>query len=616
MTPTLTSIPRPPLELLAPAKNLDFGIQALEHGADAVYIGGPSFGARHAAGNSVADIERLALRAHRYHARVYVALNTLLYDDELATAERLCHQLYEAGADALIVQDMGLLELDLPPLALHASTQTDNRSADKVRFLEQVGFSQVVLARELTLEQIKAIAQQTSSTLEFFIHGALCVSYSGQCYISQAQTGRSANRGECAQLCRLPYTLEDSAGQSLGAAQHLMSLKDMNQSANLDALIDAGITSFKIEGRLKDLGYVKNVTAYYRQALDRILEQCPELGRASGGHSTFSFTPDPDKSFNRGATDYFVRGRQADIGSWKSPKFCGTPIGAVRAIGRQSLTLDTNADMANGDGLCFFNRQQQLVGFRINRVAGAELFPAQMPEGLEVGSRLMRNGDRRFEQLLEKPSAERRIALDLTLSSNAEGLVLDLVDEDGIGARVAIADAKEPARQPEHALAALESGLRKLGTTHFVARRVLLTLDQPYFVSAATLNGLRRAAVEQLENARRAAYCRPLRATPQQPTPRYPLTALSYLGNVSNRLARAFYQRHGVTAIAPAFETERPSGPSSLMITRHCLRYSLGQCPKQGKPTLKGALTLVGDHQQRYQLHFDCKRCEMHVIGA
>jgi collagenase-like PrtC family protease len=609
------STPRAPLELLSPAKNLEYGIQAINHGADAVYIGGPSFGARSAAGNSIRDIEQLVAHAHRYHARVYVALNTLLFDDELQAAEQLAHQIYQAGADALIVQDMGLLECSLPPIALHASTQTDNRTADKVRFLEQSGFSQVVLARELTLEQIREISQQTSTTLEFFIHGALCVSYSGQCYLSYAETGRSANRGECAQLCRLPYSLEDANGEIVARDQHLLSLKDMNQSANLQDLIAAGITSFKIEGRLKDLSYLKNVTAHYRQQLDHILERQPELQRASSGRVQHGFQPQPEKSFNRGATDYFLHGRQREIANWRTPKFIGELVGKVGALRRNSLSLQGGTIIANGDGLCFFNRQQQLVGLRINRAEGAELYPNEMPADLEPGTELYRNGDSVFEKQLEKAVSTRRIALVLSFSETDRGFSLELCDEDGIRIRTEIGHDKVEARKPEQALDTIREQLGKLGGSLFIAQSIKIELSQAYFIATSSLNALRREAVSLLEQARLAAYRRPEKIAAIEPPVPYPQTSLSYLGNVSNRLARQFYQKHGVSQIAEAYECEQESGKVSLMITRHCLRHSLGQCPKEGKPELKGSLTLVGSRQQRHTLRFDCKRCEMHVVG-
>ncbi|MBU0751128.1 MAG: U32 family peptidase [Gammaproteobacteria bacterium] len=627
------------LELLAPAKNADFGIAAIDHGADAVYIGGPSFGARASAGNTIADIERLAAHAHRYHARVFVALNTILRDDELEGARHLAWQVYEAGADALIVQDMGLLELDLPPIQLHASTQTDNRTPEKVRFLQDVGFSQIVLAREMSLDEIRRVraAQKvsegtqgagssgTAAALEFFIHGALCVAFSGQCYISHAHTGRSANRGECSQACRLPYTLADEAGRIVAHEKHLLSMKDNDQSANLRALADAGIRSFKIEGRLKDLSYVKNITAHYRQLLDGIIDESGgqyQYARASSGRCSYTFTPRPEKTFNRGATDYFVNDRKADIGAFDTPKFAGEEIGTVSAIGPDWFDIEGTTQLANGDGISYFDDHDELVGVRINRVEGSRLFPNEMPEELAVGKPLYRNRDQEFERLLAKKSAERRIRLWLEFTETPDGFALTLTDEDGIAASAALPHAKEAAKDAERAAATLRDNLGKLGNTLFEAAEVTLTLSQPWFLPAASINALRRDAVEKLESARLAAYRRPERASAVSPAPSqgiplritFPESELSYLGNVLNSKARAFYARHGVGRIEEAFEANQEKGAVSLMITRHCLRYSYNLCPKEVKGIRPDPMTLING-KERLTLRFDCKKCEMHVIG-
>jgi putative protease len=602
------------LELLAPAKNLDFGREALNHGADAVYIGGPAFGARAAAGNSVADIGALAAHAHRYNARVLVALNTILRDDELETARRIAWQVYEAGADALIVQDMGLLELDLPPIQLHASTQTDNRTVEKVRFLEQVGFSQVVLARELSLDEIRAIAGQTRVTLEFFVHGALCVSYSGQCTISHAFTGRSANRGECAQMCRLPYTLAEAGGQVVAHDRHLLSLKDNDQSDNLRALVEAGIRSFKIEGRLKDLSYVKNVTAYYRKQLDALMAELPGYRPASGGRCRFSFEPRPEKTFNRGSTDYFVNGRHTDIAAFDTPKFSGEPVGEVTGVGPNWLEVSGSAVFHNGDGLSYLDDHQDLAGLRVNRADGRRLYVTEMPAGLTIGTALFRNRDQAFERLLEKKSAERRIGVRLRLAATADGFALHLTDEDGVSIAAELAHAMEPAQNPERALAALRENLAKLGSTIYEARAVDIDLPQPPFLPAAAINALRRDAVARLDAARAAAYVQPPRAPVIEPPAPYPETELTYLGNVFNRKAREFYEKHGVKLIADAFETGNETGEVSLMITKHCLRYSFDLCPKQHKGIRPDPMTLM-QGKEKLTLRFDCKRCEMHVLG-
>lgn len=615
------------LELLAPARNLEFGVAAIDHGADAVYIGGPSFGARAAAGNSITDIAALAAYAHRFSARVLLALNTILRDDELEGARRLVWQAYEAGVDALIVQDMGLLELDLPPIQLHASTQCDIRTPAKARFLQDVGFSQIVLARELDLAQIRAIAAATGRercVLEFFVHGALCVSYSGQCTISHALAGRSANRGECAQMCRLPWSLKDADGTLLAERHHLLSLKDNNQTGNLDALVDAGIRSFKIEGRLKDLAYVKNVTAHYRQALDGIVASRPPLQRSSAGRSTFGFTPRPDKTFNRGSTDYFVNGRGGDIASFGSPTFVGTPIGRVQRVQARSFTVETAETLANGDGLAWFDAAGTLQGARISRVDGATVHLASPPAGLQSGATLYRNLDHAFDKLLAGKSAERRLRVRLRLADAPDGLALDIADETGIVAGARIVCERSEAHDPARAEATLRDSLCKLGNTMFeaAAADVTLATATPWFVPMAQLNALRRAAVDALLEARATAWQRPARAAAVTPPARYPDTAINYLGNVFNARAREFYRRHGVELVADAFESNREDGPVSLMITKHCLRYSFNLCPKQVKGIRPEPMTLWQEHgegaaavREPLLLRFDCRKCEMHVVG-
>ena len=607
-----------PLELLAPAKNADFGIEAIKHGADAVYIGGPAFGARYGAGNNVADIKRLCDFAHRYRAKVFVALNTILHDDELDGSRLLAWKLYEAGADALIIQDMGLLEMDLPPIQLHASTQTDNRNADKVKFLEDVGFSQVVLARECSLNEIINIASHTNVSLEYFVHGALCVAFSGQCYISQAHTGRSANRGECSQACRLPYTLVDDKGKTITENQHLLSMKDNNQTDNMLELARAGVCSFKIEGRLKDLSYVKNITAHYRALLDEIIANNPEFTRASSGRSTFTFTPQPDKTFNRGYTDYFAGGRQDDIGAFDSPAFVGELIGEVLEIGDGFFTVNADKPFNNGDGVCFYNSEGTLIGMRINRADGKTLFPAEMPEELTEGATLFRNRDQEFERALEKDSAERRISVTPVLTETDDGFALTLTDEDGVTATVNRKNGPKSewqlAQNPEQTMAKLKENLSKFGNTMFVAEPVELKLSQPWFLPVSAINALRREATEQLEAARIASHPRPPRAVPAvNPVP-YPQEELTYLGNVFNTKARQFYEKHGVKLIEEAYEAGNEKGMVSLMITRHCLRYSFNLCPKEVKHLKPDPMTLVNGNEKLI-LKFDCKACEMHVVG-
>ncbi|MFZ3175310.1 MAG: U32 family peptidase [Thiobacillus sp.] len=623
------------LELLAPARDADIGIEAVNHGADAVYIGGPSFGARAAASNEVADIARLVKNAHRFNARVFVTLNTILTDDELEPARRQIIQLYEAGADALIIQDMGLLELDLPPIQLHASTQTDIRTPEKARFLQDVGLSQIVLARELDLEQIAAIRAATDParcTLEFFVHGALCVAYSGQCYISHAHTGRSANRGDCSQSCRLPYQVTDLEGRIVAHDKHVLSMKDNNQSDNLEALIDAGIRSFKIEGRYKDMGYVKNITAHYRTLLDQLIERRPQFARASAGRTAFAFTPDPEQNFNREFTDYFVGGRRDDIGAFDTPKNPGLPVGYVSKVGDKWVELVTDSPdivLNNGDGLCYYTLQKDLTGLAINRAEklgeGAwRVFPKDPVAGfkdLRAGTMVSRNRDMNWTRLLDKPSGERRIGVWLRLEETADGFALTLTDEDGHAATVEAAHAKEPAKDAAKAEAPLREHLGKLGATPFAPMGIALELSQDWFMPASFVNALRRDAVAALEAGRAAAYRRPPRAQAVEPPAVYPEDTLSYLANVYNHKARDFYAKHGVKVIAAAYESHEEKAEVSLMITKHCVRYSLSLCPKQAKGvtgvqgTVRAApLTLING-SEKLTLRFDCKACEMHVVG-
>ncbi|TFW71146.1 collagenase-like protease [Methylotenera oryzisoli] len=609
------------LELLAPAKNADFGIEAINHGADAVYIGGPAFGARAKAPNTIADIARLVKHAHRYHAEVFVALNTIFHDNELEGARELVHQLYEAEVDALIVQDMGLLEMDLPPIQLHASTQTDIRTVEKAVFLDQVGFSQIVLARELDLKRIKQIADATSCNLEFFIHGALCVAFSGQCFISHAHTGRSANRGECSQECRLPFTLEDQKGRIIGKDKHFLSMKDNDQSANLRALIEAGVSSFKIEGRYKDLPYVKNATAHYRELIDEILNDRPELAKSSSGHATYTFTPQPEKTFNRSATDYFVNGRQADIGAFDTPKFSGEALGKVTKIGNDYFEVETSIELHNGDGVCFFDVHKELVGLRVNTVEGKRLYPNEMPTGLTRNMTVYRNRDHAFMRLLEKDSAQRKIAVNMNFYETANGFALTITDENGFSATATCEAEKQNAQNLEKAETSLRENLSKLGGTDFSTQGIEASTTQTWFIPASIINNLRRDAIEQLQQTRDLGYQRPPRREAAQPPAIFPEDTLSYLANVYNKKARQFYEKHGVKMIAAAYEANKELDEVPLMITKHCLRFSHGLCPKEAKGVIgvQGTvtaepMTLINGND-RYTLKFDCKPCEMHVMG-
>ncbi|MDR1120627.1 MAG: U32 family peptidase [Dysgonamonadaceae bacterium] len=600
------------IELLSPARNLSCGIEAVNHGADAVYIGAPQFGARSAAGNSMKDIEQLVQYAHRYFSRVYVALNTILKEDDLSLAERMIGRLYNIGVDSLIIQDMSILEMDIPPIALHASTQMDNRTPEKVRFLEAVGFSQVVLARELSLDEVSDISRQTHVALEAFIHGALCVSYSGQCYMSQATAGRSANRGECAQCCRLPYTLQDATGRILATDKHLLSLKDLNRSDALEDLLDAGITALKIEGRLKDLAYVKNVTAHYRKKLDALFMRRPEYVPASSGQVQYTFTPDIHKSFNRGFTDYFLKGRKKEIVSFNTPKSTGEYIGSVKELGKNYLSFAGTASLHNGDGLCFTDDKGVLQGFRANRVENNKIFPAEMPVILPK-TLLYRNFDQAFEKQLTRQTAERKIRLCLHLKEEADGLSLHAQDEDGCESTLYFTLHKELAQKCQEEQIKMQ--LSKLGNTIFQVEHIAINLDMNSFIPASFLSEMKRKMVEDLLNNRKLSYRRILRQQGNS-TVLYPQQNLSYRGNVANSKARLFYQKHGVTQIDDAFELN-PKKNVPLMFTKHCLRYSFGYCLREHshRTPVKEPLYLLSP-QGRFELEFDCKLCEMRIMAS
>ncbi|RSB31069.1 peptidase U32 family protein [Enterobacter cloacae] len=613
------------LELLSPARDAAIAREAILHGADAVYIGGPGFGARHNASNSLSDIAELVPFAHRFGAKVFVTLNTILHDDELEPAQRLITDLYHTGVDALIVQDMGVLELDIPPIELHASTQCDIRTVEKAKFLSDAGFSQIVLARELNLNQIRDIHQATDATIEFFIHGALCVAYSGQCNISHAQTGRSANRGDCSQACRLPYTLKDDQGRVVAFEKHLLSMKDNDQTANLGALIDAGVRSFKIEGRYKDMSYVKNITAHYRQMLDAIIEDRGDLARASAGRTEHFFIPSTDKTFHRGSTDYFVNARKGDIGAFDSPKFIGLPVGEVLKVAKDYLDVSVTEPLANGDGLNVMIKRE-VVGFRANTVEKTgenryRVWPNEMPAELykaRPNAALNRNLDHNWQQALLKTSSERRIAVDIELGGWEEQLILTMTCEDGISVTHTLDGLFEVANNAEKALNSLKDGVAKLGQTIYYARNIAVNLPDALFVPNSLLNQFRRETAEMLDDARLANYPRGSRKAETVPAPVYPESHLSFLANVYNHKAREFYHRHGVQLIDAAYEAHEEKGDVPVMITKHCLRFAFNLCPKQAKGNIKSwkatPMQLVNGDEV-LTLKFDCRPCEMHVIG-
>ena len=600
------------IELLSPAKNLECGIAAVNHGADAVYIGASQFGARAAAGNSIEDIAELVKYAHQFRVKVLVALNTILTDEQLPEAEKLIWEIYNAGADALIIQDMGILKLNLPPIALHASTQTDNRSFEKVRFLQDVGFSRVVLARELTLNEIKEIKSHTEVELEAFVHGALCVSYSGQCYMSQANSGRSANRGQCAQYCRLPYQLVDADDNILLKNKHLLSLKDLDQSDSLAEMLEAGVTSFKIEGRLKDLDYVKNITAFYRQKLDAIIENDNRYQRASAGKTTILFEPNPEKSFRRSSTDYFLHERHAGNIQSETPKSLGEPIGKVTYIGRNFFEVHNGNILNNGDGLCFINKQGDLTGFRVNRVDRKQIFPADMPR-MDVGVMLYRNQDQAFEKILKGKTAERKVGVEMLFREITSGFSIQLTSEDSVSVLFDFSYDKQPAQKPEAVNDNIRNQLSKLGNTIYEATDIQIEVDSPWFFPASQLGEWRRQAIEKLDELRVNSYIR--KSGPEPKPADFPLKKLSYLGNVSNKLAEEFYREHGVEEVMPGFELKAEEGVP-LMFCKHCIKFEMGWCPKEGyKATFKEPLFLRNNDQE-YKLTFDCKVCEMRISKA
>ena len=603
------------IELLAPAKNLECGIAAIDHGADAVYIGAPRFGARAAAGNSLDDIAELVKYAHLYNVRIYVTLNTILKDEELEDTEKLVWDLYRIGVDALIVQDMGLLSLNLPPIPLHASTQMDNRNAEKVKFLADTGFRQVVLARELSLEQIRKIHEAVPQTpLEVFVHGALCVSYSGQCYVSQHCFGRSANRGECAQFCRLAFDMVDADGKMMVQNKHLLSLKDLNQSEELEKLLDAGASSFKIEGRLKDVAYVKNVTACYRQKLDAIFKRRKEYIRASSGSVKLAFKPQLDKSFSRGFTNYFLYERNKDIFSFDTPKSMGEEMGYVKEIRGNYIIVAGVKPFSNGDGICYLDERGKLKGLRINRVENNKLFPAGEMPRIKPRTVLYRNFDQEFEKLMQRKSAERKLGVSIALTENKFWFTLTLTDEDDVQVSIVLNREKELARTPQ--TENIKNQLAKLGNTPFEVERIDVDLKDNWFLPSSVIAEARREGVERLLSARRMNYRQEIVSMPET-VHSFPQSELTYLGNVMNEGAMSFYRNHGVTRIAPAFE-KRPTNDAVLMFCKHCLRYSMGWCPvrhKQKSP-FKEPYYLVSGDGKRFRLEFDCKHCQMKVIAT
>ncbi|WP_432222321.1 peptidase U32 family protein [Flavobacterium sp. TMP13] len=603
------------IEILAPAKDLFHGMAAINSGADAVYIGAPQFGARSNATNSIEDVAALVQYAHLYYAQVFVVINTILYDNELETCRQMIWKLHEIGVDALIIQDMAIMEMDLPPIVLHASTQANNRDADKIKFLKDAGIKRVVLARELNLHQIKTISEASDVELEFFVTGALCVSFSGNCYMSVANGERSANRGSCAQNCRLPYNLIDGNGDTLIKNSHLLSIKDFDVSDQIPNLIEAGVCSFKIEGRLKDVVYVKNNVSYLRQKLDSFLEGSEQYTKASSGTCTFTFDSALNKSFNRGYTDYFVNERHSSIGSWESPKSKGQYIGKlIKTIGN-AYQIENGELLHNGDGLCYINENNEADGIYVNKVENGLAYPNVLKE-LKEGTFIYRNNDAAFIKIVEREdSAVRKISTTLLLSENKNGFELLATDEDGNISIVQLDHAKEVTKNDLSIEENIKTQLAKTGFTPYTADEITVMFTQNWFLPISKINEMRRTVYEQLSAARLANYKREEHQLEKTSHP-YPETKLDFMYNVSNKKARQFYERHGVTEIEKAFELQWEPGKSRVMTTKYCIKYELKKCPIHQKDSMGEKLKeplVLKQGELEYKLKFNCKPCEMEI---
>lgn len=605
------------IEILAPAKDLIGGMAAINSGADAVYIGAPQFGARSNANNSIEDVAALVQYAHLFNAQVFVVMNTILYDNELETCRTMIWELYEIGVDALIIQDMAIMEMDLPPIVLHASTQANNRDADKIKFLKDAGIKRVVLARELNLHQIKQIYDHADVELEFFVTGALCVSFSGNCYMSVANGERSANRGSCAQNCRLPYNLIDGNGETLIKNSHLLSIKDLDISDQIPNLIEAGIVSFKIEGRLKDVVYVKNNVSYLRQKLDSYLEGegNDKYTKASSGKCTYTFDSSLSRTFNRGYTDYFVNDRHNSIGSWESPKSKGQYIGKlVRTVGN-AYEIENGEFLNNGDGLCFINENNEADGIYVNKAENGKIYPNVLKE-IKDGTFIYRNNDAAFIKIVEREdSAVRKISTTLLLTESENGFELIATDEDGNVSIVNLEHSKEQTKTGESIEENIKTQLAKTGFTPYTADEINIMFSQNWFLPISKINEMRRTVYDQLTEIRLKNYKREEHQLVKTSHP-YPETKLDFMYNVSNKTARKFYERHGVTEIEKAFELQWDPGKSRVMTTKYCIKYELKKCPIHQKDIVgvkvKEPLVLK-QGELEYKLKFNCKPCEMEI---
>jgi putative protease len=603
------------IEILAPAKNLVQGMAAINAGADAVYIGAPLFGARSNATNSIEDIAEMVTYAHLFKAQVFVVINTILYENELEPCRQLIHQLYTIGVDALIVQDMSIMEMDIPPIVIHASTQANNRDPKHVKFLKDAGMQRVVLARELNLDQIREISEATDVELEFFVSGALCVSFSGNCYMSIAGGERSANRGSCAQNCRLPYNLTDGTGKTLIENSHLLSIKDLDLSDQLPNLIEAGVTSFKIEGRLKDMVYVKNNTSYLRKKLDAFLENNDNFQKASSGRTFYNFEAEMDRSFNRGYTDYFVNKRKEKIGNWESPKSQGQVIGKLIEIKANGYVIENYEKLNNGDGLYFINEQGEADGTQVNIIINNIVVPNTF-KPLAIGTMIYRNSDAEFNKMVEKEnSVVRKIGVTLQFTETLEGFQLLAIDEDGHQSVATLPIEKEVAKNEASTIPNIKTNLAKTGNTPFIVDDIQVNFSNNWFLPISKVNEIRREALEQLIDIRVNDYHREEFQITKTDHP-YPVEKLDFTYNVSNHLAKAFYKRHGVTEIEKAFELQWDPGKARVMTTKYCVKYELGKCARFQRETMgeKVVEPLTLTHgENAYKLKFNCKPCEMEI---
>lgn len=601
------------LELLSPAKDLECGKLAILSGADAVYIGGPDFSARAAAGNRWDDIQELVEFAHGYYARVYLALNTILFDNELSAAKKSIEKAYEIGVDAVIIQDLGILKMDLPPIRLFASTQTNNYELNRLKFLSEAGLERIILARELSLKEISDIGKELprSVELESFVHGALCVSLSGQCYFSQAISGRSANRGRCQQICRLPFDLIDGDGKVLVKDKYLLSLKDLNLSGHLKELAEAGVTSFKIEGRLKDASYVGNVTAYYRRKLDELIDgSCGKYDRSSSGRIELNYEPDLNKTFNRGYTEYFFNDRQEQVISPNNQKSLGEMIGVVDSVEGSYFTIGDKNDLKNGDGICWLTAQGELVGTNINTVKEGRIYPNHSIPF--KGAEIYRNQNSTFERAVVS-GADRRVAIDWAIGESGSGFRIGVKDEDGNCTAIDFEHKKILAEKEDVAIDNWRKQLSKIGETIFYVRNIDFKWHKPFFVPLSMLNQWRRRAVDELLSVRAKNYPFKRRAAHEKNKKIIDNEIIDSSYNVSNRLAEDFYKESGAKSIEPAFEKRGDVPNECLMTTKHCLKHWLGACSKGGNELkFKEPLYLVRDGK-KYELSFDCRDCKMKI---